>query len=225
MFNFAAVCEFVPEITVTDALGTEKVMWNQAIMISFLLKHRAVCEDIVRLSFVDIEDIVQELLLSVLGAESKYRHDRGASPSTYAWVLCENRLIDMYRLCKKHRKSSMELHFDFDELQGDRAYELPAKFSSHASVTADVIRVLGKDEETDTVSALDISVLLDMLRGKKQNKRDYDRVIHMMLNENTQTEIADAFQVTQPSISLMVSKLRQELHACRSLMQYDSCRY
>lgn len=58
MFNFAAVCEFVPEITVTDAFGAENVMWNQAIMISFLLKHRAVCEDIVRLSFVDIEDIV-----------------------------------------------------------------------------------------------------------------------------------------------------------------------
>lgn len=128
----------------------------------------------------------------------------------------------MYRRCQKRRKSSLELHFDFDELEKDRAYELPAKYSSHASVTADVIRASKKDEEPDTVSALDMSGLLEMLRGRRRSKQKYDRFIRMLLNEHTQNEIADAFKLSQPSISLMTSKLRGELHACMCLTQSES---
>lgn len=222
MFDFTAICEFVPEIAVTDAFGAADIMWNRAIMGKFLLTHRSLCEDIVRLSFIDIEDIVQELLLSVLGAESNYRYGRGASPCTYAWCLCENRLIDMYRRCQKRRKSTLELHFDFDELEKDRAYELPAKFSSHATVTADVVRASKRDEEPDTVSALDMSVLLEMLRCKRRNRERYDKFVDMLLNERTQNEIADAFKLSQPSISLMTSKLRRELHACMRSAQSES---
>jgi len=219
MSNYATVCEFVPEIMVSDAEGDTQVMWNCALMCKFLRMHQSICEELTTFSYIDIEDIVQELLLSVLRGEASYCSERGASPCTYAWHLCENRLIDMQRRQHNHRKASIELHFDFDELQKDRAYETPAKFSSHAAVTADVVRVSQMDEESDTMTALDLSALLSGVRSNARHKREYDKLVSMMLNENTQEEIASAFQMTQPNISMKMSKLRKEFAAYKRQTQ------
>ena len=213
MSNYATVCEFVPEIMVSDASGDTRLMWNCALMCKFLCTHHSICEELTTFSYMDIEDIVQELLLSLLRGEASYCSERGASPCTYAWRLCENRLIDMQRRQHSHRKASIELHFDFDELQKDRAYEIPAKFSSHAAVIADVVRVSQMDEESDTMTALDLSALLSGVRSSARHKQDFDKLISMLLTEHTQEEIAAAFQMTQPSISLKVSKLRKEFAA------------
>ena len=219
MSNYATVCEFVPEIMVSDVSGDTKLMWNCALMCKFLHTHRSICEELTTFSYMDIEDIVQELLLSVLRGEASYCSERGASPCTYAWQLCEHRLIDMQRRHQKHRKSSIELHFDFDELQNDRAYETPAKFSSRAAVTADVVRACQVDEEPDTMTALDLSALLEAVRSGMRHKQDFDKLISMLLTEHTQGEIAAAFQMTQPNISLKVSKLRREVAAYKRQTQ------
>lgn len=213
MWNYATVCEFIPEIMVSDVSGDTKVMWNCALMCKFLRMHQSICEELTTYSYMDIEDVVQELLISVLGAEASYSSERGASPRTYAWRLCENRLIDMQRRQHNRWKSSTELHFDFAELQNDRTYETPAKFSSRAAVTADVVRACKVDEEPDTMTTLDLSTLLAAVRSGMRHKQDFDKLISMLLTEHTQEEIAAAFQMTQPSISLKVSKLRKEFAA------------
>lgn len=219
MSNYATVCEFVPEIMVSDASGDTRLMWNCALMCKFLCTHHSICEELTTFSYMDIEDIVQELLLSLLRGEASYCSERGASPCTYAWRLCENRLIDMQRRQHNHRKASIELHFDFDELQKDQAYETPAKFSSHSAVTADVVRACQVDEEPDTMTTLDLSTLLAAVRNGMRHKQDFDKLISMLLTEHTQEEIAAAFQMTQPNISLKVSKLRREVAAYKCQAQ------
>jgi len=208
----------IPEITITTASGKDVTMWNRLLMSSFISQHIGLCKNIAQFSCYDMDDIIQELLLSVLKAETLYRsEDQAASPQTYAWRACENRLISLYREQRGAHPHSVELHFDFNDLMSEYLCDLPPKYSSHSDLASDVASAIKHEDELDSISFSDLrSVIID-LRNRQRDKAKFDTIIQMLADGYTQEEIAAELGISQPAVSKRVSDLRRLYHdyACR----------
>ena len=148
--------------------------------------------------------------MTVLHASSLYKPGHSAaSPQSYAWVACENKLTSLYRTNRGRKMKCVELNFDFGELDSERVEAKPRRYSPHTALFEDVVSAVSNDEECDTISALAVQELLTHLRRQQRGKRECDTLIGMLVVGNTQAEIASALGSSQPTVSAWVSRLRK----------------
>lgn len=139
------------------------------------------------LKHFDKEDLYQELLTKIHSVYPYYNNDKGVL-STYIVVICKHHIITLMQPYKSKKKKDVEIESDYD-----------------FTLISDNI-----DYETLYENKMTMQEILDILKTYKHKE-----VIELILQGESQSDIAKQFNVSRQSISHkylnFIKKVKEEL--------------